>query len=68
MRQREMEALLKRATKEWFLAGCPGKQSQFVAARLVAAMVPPSGRGRVTSERFDQRLKANRDRRSEPKP
>jgi hypothetical protein len=63
-----MEALLKRATKEWFLAGCPGKQSQFVAARLVAALVPPLGRGRVTNQKLDQRLKANRDRRSEPTP
>ena len=71
MRTRDMEALLKRATHDWFLAGCPGKQSHFVAARLVAAFVPSSGRGRVTSQRFDQRVRANRDRRatpSEPQP
>ena len=68
MTTREMEALLRRATRDWFLAGCPGKQSHFVAARLVAAFVPPSGKGRVTSTRLDQRLKANRDKRFEGTP
>lgn len=60
-----LAALLDEASLAWFEAMCPGKRHQFVAAYLVNRWPrTPSGRGRVTSRAFDQRLKVNRDRKA----